>query len=868
MELEQELESLRAELARLQQGEYAPANSARNSESQVYQQAAIAHFGQEALAQPDLDKLLSQAMRLVAQTLQTEFSTSVYFLPQSKGLIMRAAWGWPTDPTGCHSPLIDPQTMLAYAARNPQPIIVEDWDKETRFTCPPLIRDNRVVSSLAVLIEAGTEQFGNLGVHTTTHRRFSPDDISFLQAIANILATATQRWQAQEELQEALGRERQARQAAELAAERNSRLQAVTVALSNALTPLQVAQVVVAQGVSTLGATSGAVALLTPDGQSLQLVETVGYPAALIEEFSSFPVSAPLPLADVVRAQQAVWVESVADSTTRYPHLIETISSLGLGLKNQAYASLPLEVSGRIIGAIDLGFTQGHRFWSDEREFLLTLAGQCAQALERARLYEAERLARTRAETATARLAFLADVSDLLASSLDYTTTLANLAGLITPEIADWCTIDMLGPEGLAGGQIERLAMAHADPARVRWAEEMQRTYEHDLNAAQGVPAVLRSGEAELYPVITDEMLVQTARNPQELAMLREVGFSSVMIVPLTARSQTIGVISLVSADSARIFNGDDLEFALEIARRAAQSVDNARLYREAQEAVRVQRELDYLKDLFMSTATHELRTPLTSIRGYTQLLQRSLERQRTQPLEVSSEAGTKALERNLHSVEVVMRQVGRMNDLIGELRDFTRAHKGKFELKLNPRADLLEIVQRVIEQQRTTTEGHPLTLKVSGEKFLGRLDEARLEQVLHNLVSNAMKYSPEGTPVVVSLERRVLPAEGGSATGTQSEAVVWVQDQGQGISLTEQEHIFDPFYRARAQENSGVEGLGLGLFISHQIVVQHGGHMWLESAPGAGSTFYFSLPLEATPDLEGAGRGSVQTASVEAGRL
>jgi PAS domain S-box-containing protein len=177
---------------------------------------------------------------------------------------------------------------------------------------------------------------------------------------------------------------------------------------------------------------------------------------------------------------------------------------------------------------------------------------------------------------------YLAEASEVLASSLDYKETLKNLARLVVPHLAHWCAIDMLEEDG----SINQLALTHEDPDRIAWAQELRRRYPPDPDAPQGVHHVLRSGKAEVYPEVTDEMLVAAARDAEHLRIMREVGFTSVMIVPLVARGRTLGAITLVWAESGRRYEPEDLALAEDLARRAALAVDNARLYREAQREI------------------------------------------------------------------------------------------------------------------------------------------------------------------------------------------------------------------------------------------------------------------------------------------
>ena len=194
--------------------------------------------------------------------------------------------------------------------------------------------------------------------------------------------------------------------------------------------------------------------------------------------------------------------------------------------------------------------------------------------------------------TAQDLASYLAEASEMLASSLDYQATLTSLARLAVPRLADWCAIDILEEDG----SINQLVVAHKDPGKDAWGRELIRLYPLDPDAPQGVPRVLRSGEPEFYPEVTDEALVAAARDAEHLRIMREVGFKSVMIVPLIARGRTLGAMTLVTTESGRRYEASDLAVAEDLARRAALAVDNARLYREAQREIaereRVEEEL------------------------------------------------------------------------------------------------------------------------------------------------------------------------------------------------------------------------------------------------------------------------------------
>ena len=219
---------------------------------------------------------------------------------------------------------------------------------------------------------------------------------------------------------------------------------------------------------------------------------------------------------------------------------------------------------GRPFGVLGAHTRERRTFTGDDVNFLKAVANVIAAAIERERIEEKQR--------------FLADTGALLSSSLDYRATLGSVARLAVPTLADWCAVDIL-----EHGSIERLAVEHPDPEKVVLAMKLQERYPQDPESLGGVYGVLRTGRPEFYPEVTDEMLVAAARDEEHLALLRELGFTSAIVVPMIARGKTLGAISLVSAESGRKYDEADLDLANELALRAALAVDNARLYEESQ---------------------------------------------------------------------------------------------------------------------------------------------------------------------------------------------------------------------------------------------------------------------------------------------
>lgn len=370
--------------------------------------------------------------------------------------------------------------------------------------------------------------------------------------------------------------EQHARQLAEEAAERTAGLQRVTAALSQALTPSQVAQLVVEQGVAVLGADAGSVVLYREKEQMLELLYAGGYPQNVIQQWQRFPVTTPVPIAEVIRTGQAIFLESPDDALEQYP-LMES------GLRqteNQAWASIPLWVEGRNIGVMGLSFVEPQVFNENDQTFMLALGRQCAQALERARLYEAERTARAEAELARHRLEFLAEASGILATSLDYYWTLDKVAHLSVPRVADWCVI-LLTKLGGANSALETVSIVHKDRERVSWATQLLDQFALRPDFSLGLNNVLDTGQSELY-IDFPTLLLGQVDSDLNREIVQRSGAQSLMIVPLKARDHIMGAMILATAESGRYLEQDDLSLAEDLARRAALAIDNARLYWEA----------------------------------------------------------------------------------------------------------------------------------------------------------------------------------------------------------------------------------------------------------------------------------------------
>ena len=360
------------------------------------------------------------------------------------------------------------------------------------------------------------------------------------------------------------------------------RLQLVADALVSARTPQEVLDAVLVEGVRAAEARGGLIATLSEDGEWLDVTATRGYDDRYIDPFRRFPIAGDYPLSEAVRTGEGVFLGSEAERDARYPELA------GRSQPGHALVCLPLMSEHGPIGGLVFSFADDEVFPPERRVLKLALARQAALALERANLAVAEQALRE-------RLSFLDEATALLTSSLDLETTLERLAFLAVQDLADWCAIDVLVEET---GEIEGLVVAHPDPERKRWAEEVRaRTRPTRIDDDFDLTArVMRTGEPEFLREVPQELLEEAGRrDPAAAAALEHISIRSVITLPLRAGDRTFGALTLIAEQ--REF--DDADFALgrQLSARAAIAVENARLYRESERRAEAALALAYVGD-------------------------------------------------------------------------------------------------------------------------------------------------------------------------------------------------------------------------------------------------------------------------------
>jgi PAS domain S-box-containing protein len=687
------------------------------------------------------------------------------------------------------------------------------------------------------------------------------------------------------------------------AADRAYRLQRVSERLAEALTAQQVLDAVLTEGLRAAEARAGAIAALSEDGKTIELLAQRGYRDYVLGEYGRFPVAADLPMSHVVRTGKPLFISSRRERNTLFPSLE------GKGDDSHALAVLPLTLEGRVIGVIGLSFGQDMEFSDGRRQMKITLARQAALALERTRLYEAERAARE-------RFAFIAEASELLSTSMEYEETLERLAQLAVPRLADWCSIDMVGEDG----EIERLVVAHEDPEKVRWANELQERYPPDADAPHGVAYVIRTGEPEFLPEIPAELLEAAIGDDEELRrIVHELGLHSSICVPLSARGRVLGALTLIAAESHPPFTQADFALAIELARRAGIIVDNARLFRVVERGANAARARAYVADgvvllddesivrswnpaaaaITGISEDHAVGRPVTEVLPAWALLASHVPlvgpgEQAARPVTVPMTIQGRELWVSASGVDFGEGTVYALSDVTDEhaletaRAEFvaTASHELRTPLAAvygairTLRRDDLELSEQdetafleMIESETAHLSQIVDQILLAGQLDAGvieiELDDCDPADIASSVIESASVHLPKGISLRLTSNgsnrivcdenklRQVLTnlidnaikysPDGGEVevrlAAAHGQFLIVVADEGLGIPSSELERIFEKFYRLDPQQTRGVGGSGLGLYICRELVERMEGRLEVESEPGRGSRFTVALP-------------------------
>ncbi|MGI8401820.1 MAG: ATP-binding protein [Gemmatimonadaceae bacterium] len=484
----------------------------------------------------------------------------------------------------------------------------------------------------------------------------------------------------------------------------------------------------------------------------------------------------------------------------------------------------PFDYYHRLIladGSVRTQHARGRAIYDDDGK-PIRMVGTGQDVTERIAL-EAERTTLAAAEEASRRVEFLGQATLGLYQSVDFESRLAQLAQFVVPTLCDWCAIDILGEDGT----FKRLAVAHSDPHKIEMAREFQERYPEDPDGPMSRRNVLESGRPVLVREITDEMIDSGARDPAEASLIRALGLTSFITVPLIAREAKLGTLTIVMAESRRRYDERDLEFAMDLGRRAALAIDNARTHEQLRtKTVELEIHAAQLKKAneakmeFLAVMSHELRTPLNAINGYTDLMEMGIGG-------TVSDAQRDYLTRIKKSGKFLL---GLINDVL----NFAKIDAASVSIKHEPvQLDtILETSHMLIEpQMKARSIGYRYEALDGTCMALG--DSEKIEQVILNLLTNAVKFTDPGGAITLSCESR------------GDRARISVADTGRGIPASKLESVFDPFVQLdRGASPDSQQGVGLGLAISRALARAMGGELTAASEVGKGSVFTLDLQL------------------------
>jgi PAS domain S-box-containing protein len=672
----------------------------------------------------------------------------------------------------------------------------------------PLIRDGAETEEDS----DGGRVIGGIAFGFRTPQQLDADTQAFFTALAQQCAQAIARARAYEA-------ERLARTDADAARLRSDQLQALTSALARAVSAEAVVDAVIVEGGQAVGSMTGGLALLDEDGRMFTLVPGPGMPRDVRENWHRFPNEGRGPAAEAMRTLAPSYSRTRAEFAERSPELAALAERLQLG----ANVALPLVVAPgstqqRIFGILAFTFAEPRPFGPEEDAFLRTVADQCAQALERARLFEAEQAARHRAEVLQGVTAALAEAES-------------------TPEVARAALVAATQGSGAPAGTIALLSDDRA------WFHQLADVgfANHNLAEWQRFPNSGNFPAADVVATGTPQFFVDraayVARYPEIQPLLEAHGLEASALLPLTRSGggKATGYLSLHYWER-HAFPADEISFLHALAEVTAQALERARLYEAEKEARADAEAANRSKSEFLATMSHELRTPLNAIGGYAELLALGIHGP-VSPEQQSALARIQRSQKHLLS-------------LINEVLNYARLEAAAVHYDLRDVGvdGVLASVESFIMPQ-VRAKGLQLSISRCDPSLTVRADVEKLGQVLLNLLSNAVKFTEAGGTIAITCRTRAdLDAssfddetpEGSISDVSRVEAFleIAVTDTGVGIPAEQLDRIFEPFVQIGRTLNSPVEGTGLGLAISRDLARGMGGDLRVRSVLGEGSTF------------------------------
>jgi signal transduction histidine kinase len=464
---------------------------------------------------------------------------------------------------------------------------------------------------------------------------------------------------------------------------------------------------------------------------------------------------------------------------------------------NRSAMVVPLVAANQPLGVLYLTRADETEYTHSEIATLRILADMGSVALHRA--LTVDKLQKIEDEEH-----FLARAFGTLGSSLDYRHTLKKVADVAVPEIGDWSFVHLV-----EGRRVYHAQIGYADPAKSEIAQQLLNKHRMRPDLTLSVETVIRTRHALLIPELSEKLLREHSLDEEHFNLLASLDLRSSIIVPLTVRHETFGALQLMTVGNRR-FHTDELQRAKRLARKAALAIRHSQLYALATDAIQA-------RDEVLRAVAHDLRNPLTTISMSANLLAKSS----STPYETEQKL--------LHRITGASQ---RMNHLIDDLLAIGRLRAGqRFPLDLH-REDPVDIIEDACDMMRSQALEKSLVLQCNKPWIRMPaiiVDRSRILQVFTNLMDNAFKFTPRGGTITVSCE------------ASSRDVRFAVTDTGRGIEPADVEKIFDPYWQTHGTAHLGV---GLGLAIVKALIEQHHGRIWVESAPGVGTTVFFTIPV------------------------
>jgi signal transduction histidine kinase len=403
---------------------------------------------------------------------------------------------------------------------------------------------------------------------------------------------------------------------------------------------------------------------------------------------------------------------------------------------------------------------------------------------------------------------FLSEATSIMNTSLDYKLTLKKVADISVPTFADICYFDLLQ----TNGSLKRIAWKNIKTLKIESYVKKHIFSDSSLHKNHPRYTVIHTKKPFIITQVTNEWLKSISISTEHYNFIRKLYLREIIIVPLLIHNEALGTVTFcLTNKSNNSYSKDDVIVAQEVASRIAIAVKNAILYSDAKKAI-------HLRDDFISVASHELKTPVTSIKAYGQVLEKMFRRRND----------TKTANQ-LAKMDV---QINKLNHLISDLLNVTKIQSGRLQL-YQEYFNISNLVREIVEEMQPMSERHVLNTELDEQCDIYG-DKERIAQVIVNFITNAIKYSPHADKITIKTKR------------DGNNVIVSVQDFGVGIKKNYQNKVFEQFFRVSESKQNTYPGLGLGLYISSEIIKRQGGKIWVESTERKGSTFSFSMKASA----------------------